>query len=58
MNLIDVRQAFAPDEQCLAYLRIESWPDAVRYPICEARKSPKSRARLPAGTNVPRFVSA
>lgn len=35
MNLIDVNQQFATDEQCLAYLEQMRWPDGVvRCPIC------------------------
>jgi transposase-like protein len=35
MNLIDVTQQFATDEQCLAYLEQMRWPDGkVRCPVC------------------------
>ena len=34
MNLIDVNQQFATDEQCLAYLEAMRWPDGVRCPVC------------------------
>jgi transposase-like protein len=34
MNLIDVTQQFATDEQCLAYLEAMRWPDGVRCPTC------------------------
>src|SRR5580693_7964393 len=34
MNLIDVTQQFATDEQCLAYLEAIRWPDGVRCPTC------------------------
>jgi transposase-like protein len=35
VNLIDVTQQFATDEQCLAYLEQMRWPDGnVRCPVC------------------------
>jgi transposase-like protein len=35
MNLIDVNEKFATDEQCLAYLEQMRWPDGkVRCPVC------------------------
>jgi len=34
MNLIDVTQQFATDEQCLAYLEAMRWPNGVRCPTC------------------------
>lgn len=34
MNLIDVNEKFATDEQCLAYLEAMRWPDGVRCPVC------------------------
>jgi transposase-like protein len=34
MNLIDVTEQFATDEQCLAYLEAMRWPDGVRCPVC------------------------
>jgi len=34
MNVIDVTQQFATDEQCLAYLEAMRWPDGVRCPVC------------------------
>lgn len=34
MNLIDVTQQFATDQQCLAYLEAMRWPDGVRCPVC------------------------
>jgi hypothetical protein len=34
MNLIDVTQQFATDEQCLGYLEQMRWPDGVRCPVC------------------------
>ena len=34
MNLIEVTQEFATEEQCLEYLARSRWPDGVRCPIC------------------------
>jgi transposase-like protein len=34
MNLIDVTKNFATDEQCLAYLESQRWPDGVRCIVC------------------------
>lgn len=34
MNLIDVNEKLATDEQCLAYLEAMRWPDGVRCPVC------------------------
>jgi transposase-like protein len=34
MNLIEVNEQFATDEQCLAYLEASRWPDGVRCPLC------------------------
>jgi transposase-like protein len=35
MNLIDVTKEFQTDEQCLAYLEAQRWPDGVvRCPTC------------------------
>lgn len=41
MNLIDVTQQFATDEQCLAYLEAMRWPDGVRCPVCGNNKVSK-----------------
>src|ERR1700722_6132347 len=41
MNLIDVTQQFATDEQCLAYLEAMRWPDGVRCPVCGNNKISK-----------------
>jgi transposase-like protein len=41
MNLIDVTQQFATDEQCLAYLEAMRWPDGVRCPTCGDNKISK-----------------
>jgi transposase-like protein len=38
MNLIEVNQQFATDEQCLAYLEAMRWPDGVRCPVCGAER--------------------
>jgi hypothetical protein len=34
MRLIEVNQAFATDEQCLAYLEHKRWPTGVRCSVC------------------------
>jgi hypothetical protein len=34
MNLIDVTKTFATDEQCLAFLERQRWPDGVRCVVC------------------------
>jgi hypothetical protein len=34
MNLIQVTQEFATEEQCLEFLAANRWPDGVRCPIC------------------------
>ena len=34
MNLIDVTRSFATDEQCLAYLERQRWPNGVRCVVC------------------------
>ncbi|MGA9565740.1 MAG: IS1595 family transposase, partial [Candidatus Korobacteraceae bacterium] len=34
MNLIDVTKKFATDEQCLAYLEAQRWPDGIRCMVC------------------------
>ena len=42
MNLIDVTQQFANDEQCLAYLEAMRWPDGVRCPVCGNKRTASS----------------
>ena len=56
MNLIDVTQQFATDEQCLAYLEAMRWPNGVRCPVCGndkisriTRKSDMVTRRKPDG---------
>jgi transposase-like protein len=41
MKLIEVSQAFATDEQCLAYLEASRWPDGVRCTVCGAKEVSK-----------------
>ena len=41
MNLIDVNEKLATDEQCLAYLEAMRWPDGVRCPVCGNEKISK-----------------
>src|SRR5579872_2920749 len=41
MNLIDVNEKFATDEQCLAYLESMRWPDGVRCPVCGGERISK-----------------
>jgi transposase-like protein len=41
MNLIDVNEKLATDEQCLAYLEATRWPDGVRCLVCGAERVSK-----------------
>jgi transposase-like protein len=41
MNLIDVNEQFATDEQCLAYLEAMRWPDGVHCPVCGCERISK-----------------
>src|ERR1700678_2244689 len=34
MNLIDITEQFSSDDDCLAYLEAQRWPDGVRCPTC------------------------
>src|SRR5882762_3011167 len=47
MKLIDVSQAFASDEQCLAYLEASRWPEGVRCTVCGNDKVSKITRKSP-----------
>src|SRR5579863_3530462 len=49
MNLIDVNEKFATDEQCLAYLEGMRWPDGVvRCTVCGGDRVSKITRKTPS----------
>ncbi len=50
MNLIDIHEKLATDEQCLAYLEAMRWPDGVRCPVCGCERISRI-TRKSAGKN-------
>ena len=59
MNLIDVNEKFATDEQCLAYLEQMRWPDGVYAALyAAATVSARLRGKLAERTSALRFTSA